>query len=427
MRFMTISHRAIYVNKHNFTSILVVALLGSWHTFVVPFLDDTQPIGRIAKFIPLAVIVFSMVALALTKYRRRMPSTVFKLFLLLCVLVLYRITVEDFASALDVIMFFGGVAAFWLLAQEVPLNLHALNYTLLLIVLPGAIIYHRFLGMFSNFEFDIIPFVGADWRVLIRAHHHSAMVGCYLLLINIMLYRSQNHHRGWRVAFACLGLYFVIFSGSRAVFLVVVLILVSVFLNRFPRWLFFIGPIITVALLYIVLSTPLINNLRMNGSMGVMLKLDPQNIDPSAGRAWLWQYHINLFIHHPWRGTSEAESFGFGDIVNGLRVIASTESFFTYVLARYGIGGIVYIFFFLWCLWKPLTTKRFDAYLWGMLIFVLTMSLSLNATTYSFFSIVNFWMFFSLLQQKRLDPSPTVATGLRSNAVNVQICLPGVS
>ncbi|MEZ4860950.1 MAG: O-antigen ligase family protein [Caldilineaceae bacterium] len=401
---MTAIYKPIHT-KQSLHSFVIVALLGLWHAFVVPFLDDTHTIGRIAKFIPLALMVGGTMLWVMAKRRQQMPRTAFKLFLLLVVMALYRIAAGDANGALDVVMFFGGLGAFWLLAKEAPLNLHALNTTIYAIVLPGAIIYHRFLGLFANFEFDLLPFMGSDWRVLIRSHHHSAMVGCYLFLVNILLYRSKNHQCLRCLGLMALGLYFVIFSGSRAVLLAVALLSAVIVLRKLPRWLFLVVPIITVTSLYIVLATPMINNFRVGGLTGIMLKLDPSNYDPSAGRAWLWQYHLDLFMHHPWIGSPEAESFRFGDIIDGQRVIASTESFFTFVLARYGIPGIAHLIFFVWCLWKPLSKRRFDAYLWGMLIFVLTMSLSLNATTYSFFSMVGFWMFFSLLQQEPL-PQP---------------------
>ena len=422
---MTAIYKPIYANQQNLHSFVIVALLGVWHTFVVPFLDDTHTIGRIAKFIPLVLIVGSTMLWVMTKHRQQIPSTAFKIFLLLAIIVLYRIAAGDAAGALDALMFFGGLGAFWLLAQEVPLNLNALNVTLCAIVLPGAIIYHRFLGLFANFEFDLVPFIGIDWRVLIRSHHHSAMVGCYLFLVNILLYRSKNQRCPRCLGLMALGLYFVVFSGSRAVLLAIALMLTAIFLRKFPRGLFLMVPIVAVTSLYIVLTTPMIDNLRVGGLTGTMLKLDPSNYDPSAGRAWLWQYHLELFIKHPWIGSPEAESFGFGDIVDGQRVIASTESFFTFVLARYGIPGVSYLLFFLWCLWKPLIKRRFDAYLWGMLIFVLTMSLSLNATTYSFFSIIGFWIFFSLLQQNLLPRPVKMRTRLLPEINKTAMISPG--
>jgi hypothetical protein len=126
---------------------------------------------------------------------------------------------------------------------------------------------------------------------------------------------------------------------------------------------------------------------RFEGVLGALTKLTESNLDVTAGRGWLWAYHMDLFLSAPLTGVGlEAIRFNVGDWVSNDSVAkASSESVYTRLLAVYGIWGLLVPLIHLY-LFKLALASRSVFHIGLATMFILTtVGTSTYATIYGIF------------------------------------------
>lgn len=203
--------------------------------------------------------------------------------------------------------------------------------------------------------------------------HYTSILGGLCLVTGIGYYFSGR--RSWNsTLLTTIGLYFSLFGGSRAVWigLCFVFILCVTNYSAFNRtlsifWIF----IFAIG----VFSIPAIVEYTQVDFQSEEFRTDTKNI--TAGRDWLWERHMRLFSSSPLTGNSEYQLRGFeiGDIVDGERARGQSESFYTMVLAWYGIPGILFPIAHLYLFVLALRAERWT----GVLIIGFMITVGFNA------------------------------------------------
>lgn len=184
-----------------------------------------------------------------------------------------------------------------------------------------------------------------EWKVHIGYPGSSIHLTGALASLTLLAYLEGLHKKNVSFYFIIFALlYFVIFSGSRALIFSLGLTILSILISKILKerlkhaWL----PLLVMSIFFIYLSPfigELINAFAFPVVMAGLLKID--NPDITSGREWLWGYHLSLFFDRPFGNGSEIlREMVVGDSINGETISASSESFFTYILAVYGVFSI---------------------------------------------------------------------------------------
>lgn len=236
----------------------------------------------------------------------------------------------------------------------------------------------------------LFPSSDTSWRINIgppgSTIHFTAEVGLLLLLIGLAAW--LRHRTPATTLLVASALYLIVFAGSRSAYIAALMTGVVMLINRHgvnPRATYLtLGT--TVALLYASESLAIILP-RFEGVLGALTKLTESNLDVTAGRGWLWAYHVNLFLSAPLTGVGlEAIRFNVGDLVaNDSVAKASSESVYTRLLAVYGIWGLLVPLIHLY-LFKLALASRSVFHIGLATMFILTtVGTSTYATIYGVF------------------------------------------
>lgn len=339
-------------------------------------------------------------------------STILILFFALVFKIFLR---QDIDGMLEWIMFFGGVYSFRMLGAWLPLRLpRDFNVVFWTILFPSALFQSFVVGTVKG-EPGLLPFVGSDWKVVLESVHYTGQMGLFLFLANLLGVSNERKPitfkkiRFFNLISAFLGVYFVVFSGSRSSILALVVVigllpLTSKMHRCSPLFLTLVAVFVTVSPFLFVHK---LDGVILPGFLGELLKLTPRQhkyYGVMSGRSWLWRYHWNLFKNNFWTGVEASlVDFKTKEVIMGQIAKAGSESFFTRVLARDGIWAVFFLGFFVWLAWKPVKVRNRDAYLWGIAILTMTVGLPTFGYTYSFLAIAGYWMYFSLLSEVSLD------------------------
>jgi hypothetical protein len=269
-------------------------------------------------------------------------------------------------------------------------------------------------------EFDLLPFRGESWRVVIRAVHFTGRAGFFLLFASLLKFRQAR--KPWHYLLLAAGLYLIIFSGSRNSIAAAIAVLgmwalppAQRFLLRHPA-VALMSVVVAGASMYL-LPVLVFQALSAEGFIGRVLQITPENTDVTSGRLLTWLYHLDLFFQNPWTGGSTEMVSEAGETVSE-RLKASHESFFTKVLAANGVFGILYYGLFLFMGW--LTVRKNSAYAYMLIVafVVITAADGAYGVPYKFHSIIGYALFFSLLRNTDPDRTP-VATSGRTSRMHV--------
>ena len=234
-------------------------------------------------------------------------------------------------------------------------------YILFLYVFIPISISSYILGKHSDFGFKLvyIPLSENDWKINVIAWdtsiHDTMMLGFFIFIVAFYRIMKCQSKQVRDYLFLILGLYFIVFSGARGGYLSLLAILLLFYVNRnrmrkYISW--FILCIFLSFVYFIDIFVVLINNLVSNPVLRLFLKLD--NINSSSGitsgRFWLWNYHLDLFLSSNLRGVGKNNiNFEIGDVTNTGEVAkAVTESPATFMLAAYGLLGVILLILYLY-------------------------------------------------------------------------------
>lgn len=177
--------------------------------------------------------------------------------------------------------------------------------------------------------------------------HFTATLAGMLLLWSVRRCLTTRF-RPRDLAICAWAAYLTLFSASRAVLLGVGFGIATMLANWYrPRRTTSLALLILGLLsVYALPSLLSARGFELPGKLGVALKLAADNPDLTAGRAWLWEYHLGIFSQNPLGGGRAALRDLDQDAELGLAPAAS-ESFFTGLLAVYGLGAIPFFLAYL--------------------------------------------------------------------------------
>jgi hypothetical protein len=389
--------------------LFLLCLFFAWNNILLVPLPTGSLIHRMMVHLPVALIFFMGLLLLLKKYQRdRIAKRLFQIYFLMLLVAIFR---RDIARALEYTSLFGGYIGFWMLANVAPLTVRDLFRVFVFWALPLSIIV-ALTGAESGL---IIPFahgaMGNTW-LMIRSVHYTSVFFSILALASLIMYQSSKR-KGYLVTLALSFLAVILCRGRASLVALAITSAIYLFLVykkvilKKHTFLILIASVCAVVSLYFV---PLfMDEIKLEGFWGERLKMTQEHKDITAGRRWLWEYHLLLFRSNLWTGGSAADvNIGRGEYVQWSTATGASESFFTKVLARDGIFGFVTFCVFIWLLYEPLKRNNLTAFIIILLGMITTAGLSTLGSSYSIFAFIFYWWYFSALI------NPQTAIGFRT-------------
>jgi hypothetical protein len=221
--------------------------------------------------------------------------------------------------------------------------------------------------------------------------HFTATLGGMLFVWSIQRYvGDESLSRPWVLVTLLWAAYLLIFSGSRAAYLGILFATLVILLNKKQvRAVASLGLLgIGVAASYYGVMLFEIEWLsRMPWIVRVLMKATDDNPDFGAGRVWLWSYHVERFLADPFgSGRSFIDQLGV-DAAAGL-VPASSESWFTALLAIYGVGALHFFVAYLAVFMRALRNRDTEMLAVSMFVIITTATSSFFAQPYGPWSVV---------------------------------------
>lgn len=137
-------------------------------------------------------------------------------------------------------------------------------------------------------------------------------------------------------------------------------------------------------------------SLRAEGFLGTLLKISPGQEDVTAGRLLTWLYHLELFFENLWTGAPSSMVTEAGENLSR-ELVGSNESFYTKVLAKHGVLGVLFHTIFLVFSWYALKKEAYAAYVLSVVFAIVTAASGVFGSTYYIYSIIGYWSYFSIV------------------------------
>lgn len=306
----------------------------------------------------------------------------------------------DIPAILQTGVFWGSILSYKLFTEKFPISRYTFFWVLLLLIIPYILT--------SNDPEPIkalIPHSENQWRAFLISVHFSSVLGSLILVFGIY---GISNKESLVINFSMIaaGLYLVIFAKSRTSLIATLIsLLLGMFFTRKKQVALFLVTLFSIVSIYFIVpliqdNPNLISGFANTSFVRSFIGLDGTErvYGISSGRQWLWAYHINLFKENVLTGASrQLTAFEVGDKIDGGRALAGSESFLTYVLARYGIWGISYYVFFLLLLWKAIRSNNKEFYLLMVYSISSCVGISLLGNTYGAHNVVIYLYIFTLL------------------------------
>ncbi|WP_263819265.1 O-antigen ligase family protein [Salinibacter sp.] len=379
---------------------LLVAGIALWYA-LVPMTDVSSVVGYVAR---IAIVLFGIWLLGKRGVSRflegRMPvKATFATVLLATLAIISAGASGELGKLIDFVAFFGGIAGYFLIAERYPLQARDI-FLFTVTVLVAGILLEITGAPGTRGEFGLLPFTGENWKVLIKGPHFTGWGGVFLLFSSLLF----SNQKGWKLKHLLLLLlawYLIVLSGSRSSIAAALATVVLWFSGTARRLILrrpYIGVLVTLlAGLSMYLAPVLIfQGLSAEGFLGTLLKISPGQEDVTAGRFLTWLYHFELFFDHFWTGAPSQMVTESGEAMSR-ELMASNESFFTKVLAKFGIIGLFFQGAFLFLSWFALKNRSYEGYIISIIFVVTTAASGVFGSTYYVYSVVGYWGYFSLL------------------------------
>jgi hypothetical protein len=204
--------------------------------------------------------------------------------------------------------------------------------------------------MRANIAPSYIPTPNGNWRVHVgpwgTTYHYTSDLAQIMFVMGAAYYLGTKKVK-YLIMWGAGG-YLLLFAGSRGAYIAIMTMMVMYIVNRRKRRTL-VSWILLLSAVSIVYGSEVIGQYlpRFSNShvLASLTRLNSHNEHGvSAGRSWLWQYHLDIFMRNPVQGAgTERVSFRVGDTVNGKIAPAGSESFYTQILASYGVFGLCFI------------------------------------------------------------------------------------
>lgn len=238
----------------------------------------------------------------------------------------------------------------------------------------GNIIYKYFLyviiplSLFNFFVYQnvfYLPFTNGQVNILggESTKHGTALIGTVLFVgagYNILTAKSII--RRIDIIFLIIGIYLVIFSGSRSCLLALFATIFLYMINRNKYRKFFTIVYFYAMIILVFFMEYIQDYVYLIDSEFILDLIHVENFERhgvTSGRAWLWGYHWDCFINSSYllgSGRDSTDLF-LGDFIPSLNMVAKagSESPYTKLIACYGIIG-----FFMLCILIYLSHKAIN-------------------------------------------------------------------
>lgn len=318
-------------------------------------------------------------------------AVILSIFLILIV-VNFGLVRIDKERLLEIGVFFLPLLGIYFFAIRYPIDERNVFFLFLLLLLPEAIIYSIAFNEYS------IGMLDNSFTLFLIGEHHTSTLEVILFVCTLFVYKKT-----YKISFLFLTLLLLVllyFSGSRGSFIaaLVIFCLSILYNNRF--FTSFLKLFIPILLLLSFYAMPIfMDSIQkfLPSSINSQLRVNENNA--FAGRDWLWGYHFKLFLDKPYVGNESKYTdleLG-GKTATGERVSASSESFFTYLLARDGIWALLWYFLFGFFIFNAIKYKNELAYYLSVMFIFMNFSLSSYSLMYTIFTVLGFWLYFSSL------------------------------
>lgn len=301
---------------------------------------------------------------------------------------------KDISRILEVGAYYLPLIGFYFLSKKFPLNKTILIKFLLFIFIPILVLY-SLIGV-DSFRYTVSQIAPGRFLIYFAAIHTTGMILLFLFALVLSFYTEQYKIKYLYLSFIII--IFIFYSGSRTSLLIAVFLLFIVYyIHKKNITSNFILLLIPILMLFSVYFIELLKEYILIFGFTEQLKLNQENI--TAGRAWLWIYHLNLFFENFFTGTSDTLlDISKGDYTyTGEKAQAGTESYYTKLLARDGIWSFIHIGFYLYLLYLSIKSRSIFAYFLIIIIIVSNATLSQFENIYGIWGFIGYWMLFSLL------------------------------
>jgi hypothetical protein len=389
-----------------------------WYGLFVPVTNVNSTVGYFAR---VAIVLVGLALVALHGIRRvyaqciRLKETGLIALVTTCFLYVSVASVDP-SKFVDYVTLFGGIAGLSLLAARYPVDADTVILYVGIGLVAPILLEVAGVPVTGDREFDLLPFRGESWRVVIRAVHFTGRAGFFLLFAALLKFRQAR--KPWHYLLLAVGLYLIIFSGSRNSIAAAMAVLgmwalppAQRFLLRHPA-VALVSVVVAGASMYL-LPVLIFQALSAGGFIGRVLQITPENTDVTSGRLLTWLYHLDLFFQNPWTGVSTEMVSEAGETVSE-KLKASNESFFTKVLAANGMFGMLYYGLFLFMGWLAVRKNSAYAYMLMVAFVVITAADGVYGVPYKFHSIIGYALFFSLLRNTDTDRHSALVRGRTS-------------
>jgi hypothetical protein len=383
--------------SYAFNKVFLILILFSFNFHFLNFLPMNTLRYSITMMPILLLSLYGMIHVVLCILRENMvPKIVFIMILILIIFFLLNSIIlrKDMSRILEVGAFYLPLIGFYFLSKKNPISEKILIQFLVFIIIPITIIFS--LMEVHSFRY-MISYMG-DGRLLIffGAIHLTGIILLFLFTSMLSLYIYKNKIVYFYILIFILLL--ILTSGSRTAFLIALFLFIMGYGIK-KRYIvnnayLFLLPLILLFSIYII---DFLREYLILIGLGEQLKLN--NVNVTAGRAWLWLYHMDLFFENLFIGTDDSLlDISKGDYTyTGEISQAGTESYYTKLLARDGIWGFIHIGFYLYLLYLAIKSKNNFAYFLIVIIIISNATVSQFSNMYELSSFLGYWMLFSLL------------------------------
>jgi hypothetical protein len=311
----------------------------------------------------------------------------------------------DIERIKEVSVFYLPIIGIYFLSKKYPIDAKSFFIIIFLFIFPIYIFNSILLEGSRMAIFEMYE----NGRILFYFDSAHSFGTLEVLIFTFLLNQYFHTKRTTILLGSFLLLILIFYSGSRTSLAIALTLYVALFFfhikNQNLRKIFlYLLPIVILFFLY---SVDLIKiYFTQFNVFQDQLKLNGLNV--ASGRAWLWLYHMNLFTDNLWTGVSSAYvDFKVGSVVENKEIArAGSESFFTKLLARDGLWGIIHYLFFYYLVALSVRAKNFLSYSMAIIIIFGMAFLGRFVAIYDILTIVVYWSYFSYLRgpfKKNID------------------------
>ncbi len=384
-----------WINNHIYYLIVFYYLIISYFPSVEV---DKFSIKYFLYIIPVIFFIgFLSPQLAIRKYDKK---SILSLILLLSVIIVSIIRL-DISTIFSIFLFSATLIAIF--NSKVSPSIEFINFLFILTIFGSVIAYH-----FGLSEFGYVPsfadmkgFISGSigWRIsLFPLVTESGFFALLVIITNYFLNPNRS-----RYLFYALGLYFLIFSGSRTSLVIfsffIVFIVISHFFMFRERTLYKLLNLLMISVFILLLSFKSLLLLIKDTRIGFLNEYifrteeglqEETKLQDVATRSWLWEQHLRIYAKSPIFGVGTYDFNSYKDkVTKSYQNSSGSESFITSLLARVGLLALLVVGL-LYTIQKQAMKNR------NQFVYVLSLFIFMTMISYGSFMVAYNFMFLLL-------------------------------